>query len=234
VVKKSIAEASQCFHSSISSHHPNFSSSFHNKRVTPDTYDKRHKVEAYEVRMLFPKLTVSKFNQMSILSVIWNGLHLNTFKTKSLQVTRKKSPPILSLYVRDSAIEAVSHTKYLARSLSLFQPLLVKPRIRTLQPSQAHTGFPHFRQATCTCLNCIYQATVVPTLDYCARVWDPQDKGIYIRGVSKKIAPITTPKVHLPWGTLNPPSRFSPGILIIILSKSKSWNVGVRCQDSIK
>ena len=103
-----------------------------------------------------------------------SDLRLNSNKTKALLVSRKRKPPALALRLNDCAIEQVEPYKYLGVLISsdLSWSLHIN---RVCSRAKQLVGFlyRHLRLADPRCICRIYQAIMLPILNYCSVVWDP-------------------------------------------------------------
>ena len=103
------------------------------------------------------------------------GLSLNASKSKVVVFSRKHIRPVISLSVGSSVIPVVDSTCYLGVTLS--NDLKWNAHIsRTCAKARQQLGVIHrnFNQADSTTLLHLYRTLVLPTLDYCSSVWDPQ------------------------------------------------------------
>ena len=106
--------------------------------------------------------------------VAFSGLQLNVSKTKSMSITRKNKSQNLHLVLHISTIEQVPFMKYLGIHLS--SDLTWSKHISEVcNKARRIIGFLYrnFYLADSTCLNRLYQAIVLPKLDYCSCIWDP-------------------------------------------------------------
>ena len=105
-------------------------------------------------------------------------LRLNQNKTKALVITRKKKPPAVSVHLNGSPIEQVSSYRYLG--VTITDDLSWGKHINTVCCKAKRTlGFLYrcFGRSTGRRpLVRLYQSLVLPVLDYCCSVWDPQQK----------------------------------------------------------
>ena len=107
------------------------------------------------------------------------GLSLNASKCKVVVFSRKHVRPVISLSVGSSIIPVVDSTCYLGVTLS--NDLKWNAHIsRTCAKARQQLGVihRHFNQADSTTLLHLYGTLVLPTLDYCSSVWDPQSTGL--------------------------------------------------------
>ena len=106
-------------------------------------------------------------------------LRINSKKTKTLVISRKKTPPSVCLSLGGNEIEQVSSYKYLGVTIcsdlrwNLHTTLICKKAKRTL-------GFLYrcFGKGTADpkALSKLYKSLVLPIFNYCSCVWDPQYK----------------------------------------------------------
>ena len=106
-------------------------------------------------------------------------LQLNSMKTKSLLISRKRQPPTLALEVNGVPIETVSSFRYLGVTIS--GDLRLNLHIDAVC-ARAHRllGFLYrsFRGGDFKSLSYLYKSLVLPVLGYCTSVWDPQQQGL--------------------------------------------------------
>ena len=103
-----------------------------------------------------------------------HDLRLNVSKTKAMLVSRKRSTPVLSLRLGESAIETVSSYKYLGITITANLSWSLHLNA-TCCKAKRLIGYlyRYFRQASTSTLNRLYQAIILPILSYGGCIWDP-------------------------------------------------------------
>ena len=111
-----------------------------------------------------------------------SGLCLNTQKTKFLLISRLRQPPPIVLTVDGSVICKVPSVTYLGVSVS--SDLSWTAHIDSVcSKAKRQVGLLHrqFHNASPSCKDQLYKSLVLPILDYCSSLWDPN----YATHVSK-------------------------------------------------
>ena len=103
-----------------------------------------------------------------------SDLRLNSNKTKALLISRKRKPPALEICLNDCPIEQVDSYKYLGVLIS--SDLSWSLHINWVcSRAKQLIGFlyRHLRLVDSKCVSRVYQAIVLPILNYCSAIWDP-------------------------------------------------------------
>ena len=111
-----------------------------------------------------------------------SDLCLNTQKTKLLLISRLRQPPPIVLTVDGSVVCKVPSVTYLGVSVS--SDLSWTAHIDSVcSKAKRQVGLLHrqFHNASPTCKDQLYKSLVLPILDYCSSLWDPN----YATHVSK-------------------------------------------------
>lgn len=104
-------------------------------------------------------------------------LRLNAAKVKLMVITRRKSPPTPTLCIDGHKIESVTSFKLLG--VTVTNNLSWRLQISNIcARAKKLLGFLFrvFRLAGSTCLRKLYNALVLPVLDYSSSIWDPSQK----------------------------------------------------------
>ena len=110
------------------------------------------------------------------------GLRLNSSKSKSLLISRKRQPPPLAIEVDGVPIEPVHSFRYLGVIIS--EDLRWNLHIDAVcSKARRLLGFLYrcFRGGDSGSLSYLYKSLVLPVLGYCSPVWDPQQKGLSLQ-----------------------------------------------------
>ena len=103
-----------------------------------------------------------------------SGLRLNTQKTKFLLVSRLRHPPPIELRVDGTIIPRVPSVTYLGVSIS--SDLSWAAHIDSVCcKAKREIGLlhRHFYAGSPSCKAQLYKSLVLPILDYCSSLWDP-------------------------------------------------------------
>ena len=102
--------------------------------------------------------------------IMENDLSINHSKTKALVISRLRNPPRSSFSINGFKIDVVDSSVLTSVGLTILKQL----------------GFiyHHFYQAPPEVINNLYKTLVLPHVDYCSSVWDPQEKK-YILALEK-------------------------------------------------
>ena len=104
-----------------------------------------------------------------------SGLCLNTQKTKFLLVSRLRHPPPIELRVDGTIISRVPSVTYLGVSIS--NDLSWAAHIDSVcckAKRQIGMLYRHFYAGSPSCKAQLYKSLVLPILDYCSSLWEPQ------------------------------------------------------------
>ena len=105
------------------------------------------------------------------------GFKLNVEKVKAMMTSRKKDPPQVSLQLLGQPIETVSSFRLLG--ITVTNNLLWNQHIlEASKKAKKILGFVYrvFGSSGQHCLARLYKSIVLPHLDYCSSLWDPQYK----------------------------------------------------------
>ena len=103
-----------------------------------------------------------------------SGLRLNTQKTKFVLISRLRHPPPIELSVDGTIISRVPSVTYLGVSIS--SDLSWASHIETVcckAKRQIRLLHRHFYAGSPSCKSQLYKSLVLPILDYCSSLWDP-------------------------------------------------------------
>ena len=117
--------------------------------------------------------------------IMGNDLSINHSKTKALVISRLRNPPRPSLSINGFKIDVVDSVCFLG--VTIRSDLRWSDHIEaTCKKAKKKLGFiyRHFYQAPPEVVNNLYKTIVLPHLDYCSSVWDPQEKK-YILALEK-------------------------------------------------
>ena len=103
-----------------------------------------------------------------------SGLRLNTQKTKFVLISRLRHPPPIKLSVDGTTFSRVPSVTYLGVSIS--SDLSWASHIETVcckAKRQIGLLHRHFHAGSPSCKSQLYKSLVLPILDYCSSLWDP-------------------------------------------------------------
>ena len=133
------------------------------------------------------------------------NLHLNSSKTKSLLISRKRRPPDLRLHVDEVPVEHVPWFRYLGVTIS--EDLRWRRHIdEVCCRARRQLGFLYrcFGVGNMSSFTYMYKMLVLPVLCYCSSIWDPVQKGLchQLERVQGFAARLATGSWSEDWATL--------------------------------